>query len=219
LNGGKGLVDSLAPGTFERGWLYAESNVAPSDANLECDATLPVSFSTWTPTAGKQENLPINCTNWYEAYAFCIWDGGFLPSAAEREYAAAGGSEQREYPWGSQDPGTTNRYAIWGCYYPNGSGMCKGIASIAPVGTATLGVGRWGHLDLVGELDNPTLDQVNSYFDPCIDCASLTGPSGVVAAFGGEYSQPQLQLLVSNQLDDVQDNRSDAYGIRCARPP
>ena len=48
----------------------------------------------------------MNCVNWFEAYAFCIWDGGFLPSDTEWEYAAAGGSLQREYPWGSTAPGT-----------------------------------------------------------------------------------------------------------------
>jgi hypothetical protein len=34
--------------------------------------------------------------------------GGFLPSEAEWEFAAAGGSKQLEYPWGSADPGTSN---------------------------------------------------------------------------------------------------------------
>jgi formylglycine-generating enzyme required for sulfatase activity len=36
-----------------------------------------------TSSAGSKENLPINCVNWWESYAFCIWDGGFLPSEAE----------------------------------------------------------------------------------------------------------------------------------------
>ena len=39
--------------------------------NLTCEPP----YNTWTPSAGTQENLPINCVNWYEAYAFCIWDG------------------------------------------------------------------------------------------------------------------------------------------------
>src|ERR1019366_7060298 len=75
LNNGKGLVDSGATGpgvVYESGWLES----------------------------GNNEKLPMNCVNWFEAYAFCIWDGGFLASEAEYELAAAGGSEQRRFPWG-----------------------------------------------------------------------------------------------------------------------
>ncbi len=103
LNGGKGLNATGAG--YEPGWAEADdSNIAPTNANLACDP----SSATWTNTTSDQENLPINCVNWYEAYAFCIWDGGFLPSEAEWEYAAAGGSQQREYPWGTARLG-------WGC--------------------------------------------------------------------------------------------------------
>ena len=101
-------------GTFESGWVASDDGkIAPTNANLACSSA----YDSWTSTAGTNENLPINCVNWWEAYAFCIWDGGFLPSDAEAGYAAAGGDEQREYPWGSMTPGTTNQYAIYGCYY------------------------------------------------------------------------------------------------------
>ncbi len=109
-----------------------------------------------TQQAAK-ENLPINCVTWYEAYAFCIWDGGFLPSAAEWEYAAAGGSEQREYPWGSAAPAKDSRYAIYDCDYGD-AGSCAGIGNIAPVGTATLGAGLWLQLDLAGSVSEWNLD-------------------------------------------------------------
>jgi sulfatase modifying factor 1 len=149
------------PGSgYESGWLTGfDRNVAPTEANLASDPD----YATRTSTPGSRENLPINCVNWYEAYAFCIWDGGFLPSEAEWEYAAAGGSEQREYPWGSAAPATANQYAIYGCYYnPDDAGLCTGVANIAPVGTATLGAGRWGQLDLAGDEYQWNLDSWSS---------------------------------------------------------
>lgn len=156
LNAGQGLENSGAPGTYETGWLASDDiHVAPTDYNL----TLCPMGSTWTSSPGSQESLPINCVDWYFSYAFCIWDGGFLPSEAEWEYAAAGGAEQREYPWGSASPGTDSQYAICDCDYPTGSSSCTGtVANFAPVGTALLGAARWGHLDMLGEVSAWNLD-------------------------------------------------------------
>jgi formylglycine-generating enzyme required for sulfatase activity len=118
VNGGKGLVNTCLSG-YEPGWSSVPSGVgtqmpfddfvAPTTANLtSCSGGnlttdlqfVPYSCNTWTDTPGTQESQPIVCVNWYEAYAFCIWDGGFLPSEAEWENAAAGGSESARVPLG-----------------------------------------------------------------------------------------------------------------------
>jgi formylglycine-generating enzyme required for sulfatase activity len=216
LNGGKGLI--ATGGGYEPGWLVADNgNIAP-DTSLYCNG---IASRTWTSTAGSQENLPINCVNWWEAYAFCIWDGGFLPSDAECEYAAAGGSQQREYPWGSTAPGMacpgTGCYAIYGCNYPPNSAMnCATGASIAPVGTATLGAALWGQLDMAGEVFEWNLDHQPPYFDPCTDCAAFT--AGPYRAIRGRGAFDRSDVLVFTFVNPAADY-SIEVGFRCARTP
>jgi sulfatase modifying factor 1 len=223
LNGGQGLVNVGVPVdagvAYEPGWVATDDgNVAPTDANLTTACLVPEhGGATWTASAGGNENLPITCTNWYEAYAFCIWDGGFLPSEAEWEYAAAGGSQQREYPWGSAAPGTANQYAIYGNYYPSGTQSSAGVANIAPVGTATLGVGLWGQLDLEGDMFEFVLDTYALYVDPCVDCANLGAVYRLTRGdwYGGGDEQPLLPPFRSVTLG----GRGSGVGIRCARTP
>jgi formylglycine-generating enzyme required for sulfatase activity len=222
LNGGQGLVDVGAPpdaGTvYEPGWDATDWNnptdVDPTNANL-----VSCTFdSSWTNTVSTQERLPINCVNWYEAYAFCIWDGGFLPSESEWEYAAAGGSQEREYPWGATAPGTASEYAIYGCYYPLGFGSCMAGTNMAPVGTPTAGAGLWGQLDLAGNVWQWNLDQYEPYVDPCADCAYLTGAPGRMAG-GGSNGLGAADLRASLRFPQPPATRGPGLGLRCARVP
>jgi formylglycine-generating enzyme len=214
LNAGRGL--NASAGGYEPGWVAGDdANVAPTSANLACGTGSALDFATFTDTAGDQEDLPINCVNWYESYAFCIWDGGFLPSEAEWEYAAAGGSQQREYPWGSIDPGMGNEYAIYGYY--TGFNM----SGIAPVGTAALGAGYWGQLDLAGELFEWNLDWYATYADPCLDCTAARTTIGRVIRGGYfQFGGPSL-LLPPDRIfgGSLPSDREAAAGFRCARAP
>jgi formylglycine-generating enzyme required for sulfatase activity len=213
LNGGRGLVNVGPAGGDETGWQMADNaNVAPTDDNLACDPK----YATWTPGVSTRENLPINCVNWWEAMAFCNWDRGFLPSEAEWEYAAAGGDQQREYPWGMTDPGSSNQYAIYSCDYPTGSpATCSNdVSNIAPVGTAALGAGRWLQVELVGNVYQWILDSQSAYV-ACTDCAYLTEALPVVR--GGSFNLDVSTLVPPLRDGYSPDVRDYIIGFRCAR--
>src|SRR5262245_54769176 len=58
-----------------------------------------------------QPAVPIT---WHVAHTYCIWAGKRLPTEAEWEKVARGGSEGRMYPWGSE-PSTCDRAQTQGC--------------------------------------------------------------------------------------------------------
>ena len=108
-------------------------------------------------SAATGEHQPINCITWYEAYAFCIWDGGFLPSEAEWNYAASGGSEQRVYPWSSPSMPTTIDCAHAN-YSPMGMSPCSTTGPEDVGSDSPTGDGKWGQADLSGNVWEWTLD-------------------------------------------------------------
>ena len=193
----------------EQGWNPSDDvYVAPTTANLSG------TNSTYSPDPGTNDNLPVNYVNWYEAYAFCIWDGGFLPSQAELEYAQAAGAEQRLYPWGSTDPGSGSQYAIYAA------------SLIAPVGTPSQGAGAWQQLDLVGDLFEWTLDEPTSApMNPCTDCAFLLPWTSATEhiVLGGGFENPltsiQVPLPAAVPTYGPGTTRSADLGFRCARAP
>jgi sulfatase modifying factor 1 len=223
LNGGQGLLNSGPGGGYEPGWNVSDN----SNLDIQTTSTLTScgAYGSWTPAPGANENRPINCVNWWVSYAFCIWDGGaFLPSEAEWEYAAAGGSQQREYPWGSTAPGTSSQYAIYACLYPSGASTCVDVSNIAPVGTAASGGGLFGQLDLVGNVWQWTLDWHDAFASPCIDCAALTQDSYRVYRGDNAWdSSNTADFLFPAErnygMPYGPTTNSTDIGVRCARTP
>ena len=130
---------------------------------------------TWTATADSSESLPISEVDWYEAYAFCIWDGGFLPSEAEWNYAAAGGSNQRAYPWSPAfPPGSTSIDCTQANYDGCPTGVVHIVGSTSPAGDLAGGAGP----DLAGNVWRGTrTGATSSGVTPCADCVSPRQPT------------------------------------------
>jgi sulfatase modifying factor 1 len=185
------------------------STQAALTAAVQCDAA----YQTWT--AGN-DTLPMNCINWFEAQAFCIWDGGRLPTEAEWNYAAAAGSEQRVYAWGNAAPAADASLAVYGCYY-QAQGSCSGVVNIAPVGAVSAGDGKWGQADLEGNVWEWTQDWYASpYAVTCADCANLAVSSDRVLR-GGSFLFLASYLLSSYRYDEPPSGHFYYAGARCAR--
>jgi formylglycine-generating enzyme len=220
LRDGAGLMDIVdGTATFEAGWQEAWNAELPStrpdwDSALACETD-----GTWTPSPDGNERLPINCIDWYTAYAFCIWDGGFLPSQAEWNYAAAGGREQRIFAWGNKAPERNTDLAIWGCLYGAGCTAPGGLVNIAPVGFARAGDGRWGQSDLTGSMWERVLDLNRTPLpSDCYDCANTAlGAQRMIR--GGGFNTGIDYLYVSFAFRSPEDLRLIHTGVRCARSP
>ena len=230
LNGGSGLanIDQGTPeggSMYEAGWQIGwslpallPSSIIGWNKLLECAAP----ENSWqVPSA--QDNLPINCVGWTEAYAFCIWDGGFLPSETEWEYAAVGGANELQYPWGMTPPGTTNSYAIFSDQFHGPSpDAAAGTTNLAPVGYAPLGVAQWGQLDLVGEVSQWTVDAYAPSYPAgaCIDCAAAPPDPSLARQRVVRGSGFQVALASAQARNaGAPESQAPAYGFRCARTP
>jgi formylglycine-generating enzyme required for sulfatase activity len=173
-------------------------------------------WATWTDTAGANEDLAINCITWFEAFAFCAWDGGFLPTEAEWNYAASGGSDQRAYPW-SSPPGSITLDCTYANYDPMPECVSPPQGAVNRVGSESpKGDGKFGHADLGGNVQEWTLDWSATYGNPCSDCADLTAAAGR-ALRGGDFRFFGPNLRVAKRYSGAPTVRGGEIGARCAR--
>lgn len=202
--------DGKAPHIAEdQGW--RESYPLPA-SKVELLALLEETMScagTWVSDPSQaSEVLPANCVTFPLAYAFCLWDGGRLPTEAEWNFAAAGGEQQRRYPW-EERPEVEPPTAGHAIYAQSG-------ALPSAVGGARLGDGRWGHSDLAGNVLEWTLDfKAEPYPDDCDDCLNAV-PAEFRVIRGSAYAAEADTLAVGFRVwEAATEDRMDVLGLRC----
>jgi len=201
------------PATSGSGWDSGWDGFLPEDqATLISGVQCASSFQTWTDTAEGTESSSMNWVTWYEAFAFCIWDGGRLPTEAEWEYAAAGGNENRVYPWGDDvtEPLPANY---------NGNPFSSFVAG----GSYPAGNGRWGHADLAGSMAEWVLDlYASEYYSTtqtgCVDCTNLDAGFMHMARGGYWFGNP-TELRTADRAILDPSVRDTMVGWRCSRTP
>jgi formylglycine-generating enzyme required for sulfatase activity len=145
------------------------------------------------------ENMPIVNVNWNDAQAYCQWAGGRLPTEAEWEYAARGGSTEARYgpldevAWHSQNSGAATH------------------------DVAQKRANGFGLFDTLGN----AWEWVNDWFDPHYYQSSPSqdpaGPSSGQDRVlrGGSWSLTPRDVRVSVRLRYGPESRSSYFGLRC----
>jgi formylglycine-generating enzyme required for sulfatase activity len=224
-SGGPGDGSGAHPNIAGTGWQTAWDGSLAADAAALSSAVLCDSpFHTWTAAPGPNETKPMNCLDWFDAFAFCIWDGGRLPTEAEWEYAAAGGNQDRLFAWGSTAPGADTLLSIYGCYYAgSGTGTCSGATNVAPVGSAPQGNGRWGHADLSGSIQEWIWDWYASGWYSNVAASGSDIVNSTAATWrvfrGGDFINDVYDLRVASRNENAPTVRSRYFGVRCAKTP
>jgi formylglycine-generating enzyme required for sulfatase activity len=187
----------------------------PAAADLQCTNNT----ASWTPTAGNNEELPMNCLFWSEAKAACEHLGGRLPTEAEWEKAARG-RDRRPFPWGYSMPATCDQGVNWA------GGGCSGLpwAETTNNRQGSMQLSQAPAYDVAGNVWEWVADYYadDSYLACSGGCTDPPGPSvGTLRGRrGGSFESGLTKELRTwyREFDLPEMQRYDGNGVRCVYP-
>lgn len=183
--------------------------------------------ATWRKPEGPGSHIknrwhhPVVQVSWHDAQAYCAWAGKRLPTEAEWEYAARGGTTGTPFWWGSElEPDGKHRMNVWQGDFPLSNTEADGHYGPAPA--KSYRANPYGLYNMTGNV----WEWVHDWFSPAYyaDCPRQN-PFGPPAGDrrcmrGGSYlchvsycNRYRVDARSSNTPDSATTN----LGFRCVR--
>jgi formylglycine-generating enzyme required for sulfatase activity len=195
-------------------------------------ATTPDGERTWDASANwrnvfpllpgevVRDDHPVVQVSWNDARRFAEHYRLRLPSEAQWEYAARGGSDAR-FPWGDSeaagagranvaDESRRRRFPATNVYFPfdDGASVLAPVASYAP--------GAWGLYDMIGNVEEWCEDAVGPYPADGADETAARGPGPARVLRGGSWVGNAGTSRSATRIGMAPASRRDFQGFRVA---